>query len=103
MTASTIDLNFVHPPLDLSIQQVRFLTLHHEDEPDIIKCTLEVGNVVKDSCVGLSYAWGSDEPTHEILINGKSFHVRQNLFDFLKQRRREIDQDKLWIDAIYKN
>lgn len=49
----------------------------------------------------LSYVWGPrSDQHHPILLNGKTFHVRQNLYDFLCIARRKYPERKLWIDAI---
>lgn len=47
----------------------------------------------------LSYTWGLSVETKLILLNGKPFTVRENLYSFLKRRgnRAEI---LFWVDAI---
>jgi hypothetical protein len=52
----------------------------------------------------LSYAWGSpSEPSHDILVNGQRYRVRQNLYHVLSQlgiSLRYASDVRLWVDAI---
>lgn len=48
----------------------------------------------------VSYVWGSPSVTKAILIDGKQFVVRANLWDFLAEARRENFTGALWVDAI---
>lgn len=52
----------------------------------------------------LSYAWGSpSEPSHDILVNGQRYRVRQNLYHALSQLEislRYASRVRLWVDAI---
>ncbi|KAF1997475.1 heterokaryon incompatibility, partial [Amniculicola lignicola CBS 123094] len=50
----------------------------------------------------LSYCWGDYNPTQDknILVNGKQFLVRANLWDFLDVARRKYPDRLFWIDAI---
>lgn len=52
----------------------------------------------------LSYAWGSpSEPSHDILVNGQRYLVRQNLYHVLSQfaiSSRYASGVRLWVDAI---
>lgn len=48
----------------------------------------------------VSYVWGPSSVTRNILIDGKRFVVRANLWDFLAEARREKYTCSLWIDAI---
>lgn len=94
-------MDFVYPQLNLDGKQVRFLAIDAGSDSETIKCSLEVGDLVKDGHVALSYTWGNDEPSHEIVINGKSFYIRDNLHQFLRQRRRQSNlKVRLWIDAV---
>jgi hypothetical protein len=47
----------------------------------------------------LSYTWGSPGDTRQIILDGHSFTVRKNLYDFL-QRSESRNGVPLWIDAI---
>jgi len=48
----------------------------------------------------VSYEWGDPCYTDGILVDGKLFTVRANLWNFLAQARRERFFGTLWIDAI---
>jgi hypothetical protein len=48
----------------------------------------------------LSYTWGSPDVTYRILVNGISFHIRQNLYWALLKLRLSHTERVLWIDAI---
>lgn len=56
-----------------------------------------------DNYVALSYAWGPEEPTESIYINGQLVEVRENLAAALRQLRT-IEYfrggGKIWIDAL---
>jgi hypothetical protein len=48
----------------------------------------------------LSYTWGEPCEGREILLNGCTFRVRDNLFEFLDVARRLFSTELLWVDAI---
>ncbi|KAF1830815.1 HET-domain-containing protein, partial [Decorospora gaudefroyi] len=50
----------------------------------------------------LSYTWGEASPMYTIKINGKFFHVRKGLWEFLDTVRtwRWLRRRSLWIDAL---
>jgi hypothetical protein len=48
----------------------------------------------------LSYTWGEPCEGRDILLNGCTFRVRDNLFEFLDTARRLLPMEFLWIDAI---
>ncbi|KAF2824444.1 HET-domain-containing protein, partial [Ophiobolus disseminans] len=48
----------------------------------------------------LSYTWGESPAEHQILLNGDTFCVRKNLFEFLEIAVRLLSYDLLWVDAI---
>jgi hypothetical protein len=50
----------------------------------------------------LSYTWGSPDDTRMIELDGQSFEIRRNLWDFLNEARARGGKrpDRLWIDAI---
>jgi hypothetical protein len=54
----------------------------------------------------LSYRWGDPDPSRNILVNGKPFTVRQNLFDFLTMVQTKAAAGipgvlgPYWIDAL---
>lgn len=48
----------------------------------------------------VSYVWGDASITNDILVEGKPFTIRNNLWNFLAQARKERFSGTLWIDAI---
>lgn len=96
---------FVHAPLDLTRKQIRLVTLSHEEASvnSIISLKLQHMNFGKyffPKYDALSYTWGPPEPQQQILINGESYHVRQNLWDYLREAKRRQYTGSLWIDQI---
>jgi hypothetical protein len=103
-------LPFHHKPLDHTIKSLRLVHLN----PDLsggghIQCTITHTTTMADY-VCLSYRWGEENVSqqNQILINGKLFLVRQNLFDFLSYLRVKATQEDAifnltigyWIDAL---
>jgi hypothetical protein len=96
---------FKHNPLDHikgSIRLVQILPLLSAEQ--LIQC--EISHTTTDASYEcLSYRWGKLNPEHEISLNGKSFRVRQNLFDFLEHMRSRPTTSSnttqlIWIDAL---
>jgi hypothetical protein len=48
----------------------------------------------------VSYTWGSEDDSKNIMLNGAPVVVRRNLYDFLLQARQEGWHTHLWIDAL---
>jgi hypothetical protein len=91
-------------PLPLgSSNKIRLLEIFDESEGKPISCALHVASQ-DDTYVALSYMWGDEPPTRSITLNGQPFSIRQNLWDFLHQRRQDQEADTdakyLWIDAL---
>ena len=100
-------VRFCHEPLGPG--HIRLLKILNGDYDAQLVCTLvhqslEVGEPCSVQQAhriefhALSYTWGLESPTREILIDGKPFLIRQNLWNFLR-RVRECE-DLLWADAI---
>jgi hypothetical protein len=84
-----------------SIRLLRILA--RGTSPNVITCRLAHFELV--SCppyTTLSYTWGSDRRTANIIVNGRAFGVRKNLLAFLEQAvSSNEDPDRLfWIDQI---
>jgi hypothetical protein len=81
---------------------IRLLRIHDGPPDTQLRCSLETYSY--DACPAywaLSYTWGPEAPSHMILVNDKRFHVRQNLFDFLKSFRSPYNVEfHLWIDQL---
>jgi len=72
-----------------------------DDETAPIACTLRVIALQKSpKYTALSYVWGPPTPARDILVNGKPSTVRENLWNFLHQARRDRRTCAFWIDAI---
>lgn len=93
---------FQHTPLDHSKASIRLLRILPETSSNgLVQCHIWHDNVeAQYTC--LSYVWGSDDDQKIILLNGKSFCVRKNLFDFLSVARTKYANSRrtFWIDAI---
>lgn len=84
-------VDFVHEPLRLDIPSIRLVEILPPSDDGTIRCAIrhttldalsQDGAGIEYTC--LSYVWGPSTPTRSILINGKSFKVRDNLWKFLR-------------------
>ena len=95
---------FTHSPLNHKKPSIRLVQiLRPLSSKGLIQCRVwHTVMTTTYSCV--SYRWGDPDPTCEIEINGESFAVRQNLFNFLSIVREDASRDAspeaYWIDAI---
>jgi hypothetical protein len=88
----------IHEPLDSNSRKIRLLQVERPLK-DAVHCTLSVFELAEaPPFKALSYTWGEPAPLHRIHIDGQSFDVRQNLWDFFVMTA-EYDT-WLWIDAI---
>jgi hypothetical protein len=93
---------FVYSPLDQEARSIRLIRILPEKTADgHIQCELRHA-LIDDAYICLSYVWGKTNKGRWIALNGQSFWVRQNLFDFLQsaQRKRRLRTQWLWIDAL---
>ncbi|KAF7670893.1 hypothetical protein GT037_011021 [Alternaria burnsii] len=67
-----------------------------------IQCKLYTTYISReeDQYIAGSYVWGPPEPSKTILLDGKRFKVRENLFHFLRAFRNRHQSQVIWIDAI---
>ncbi|KAL6710403.1 hypothetical protein ACN47E_009349 [Coniothyrium glycines] len=101
--------HFSYETLPLRPSEFRLLRILSELKDGLIQCELIIkivpsGDSNSDRYNALSYEWGP-ESTQWLLVNGKRFAVRQNLFDFLHTAREKLGSDSrfqqhIWIDAI---
>jgi hypothetical protein len=104
---------FVHERVDRALQEIRLVcVIPKSDGP--IKCKLKHINLQSNQTPeyrALSYTWGAPDPVQKIVVNNRSFLVRQNLYDFLKAFRARLYRFRncgdyeneiqwLWIDQI---
>lgn len=91
--------SYKHKSLDLQKSQIRLFRLsskHNGDlEGEIRTHDFEDG----PSYRAVSYMWGPPSPTREITIEGRSFTIRDNLWQFLNSAHN-LDDAWLWIDQI---
>lgn len=105
--------HFRHEPLEEDghcIRLVKILPRSTVSEDGLLQLELSnhyLGDGINNKVpvyAALSYTWGADEATQFIKINGASFKIRPNLFNFLKQMENNIRGLKprpyLWIDSI---
>lgn len=83
---------------------IRLIELHYNSEADSeapISCSLMVVSLeYEPSYTALSYVWGNESVTKTILLDGKPFAVRENLWNFLAQYRAKKEEGFLWVDAL---
>lgn len=94
---------FVYDILD-SAEHIRVIRVDPDlDEDGNIICSLS--HATGDMEYGcLSYMWeGVSGADRMIIINGKVFAVRRNLYDFLHRVRTLCPNQPLWIDAMSLN
>jgi hypothetical protein len=99
--ATTGDIDFQYKPLE-AFGQFRLLALlPSEDDSAGIESRI-VHSSIQDapSYEALSYAWGKDVADRPILIDGKPFNIRNNLYDALRRLHLVDKARELWIDAI---
>ncbi|KAL9621896.1 MAG: hypothetical protein Q9160_003717 [Pyrenula sp. 1 TL-2023] len=95
----------IWPPLDVSKNQTRLLTIaSSEDESAQICCdsrTVDFESSDTAHYEALSYAWGDpSSPKHCILVNGCKFHIWDNLYKALRRLRYRTEPRVIWVDAI---
>lgn len=92
--------NYVFEPLDSVSQDIRVLQFLPDENGTISLELMHVRPTYRYRC--LSYCWGSRNPSQDrrILINGRRFLVRSNLWAFLNVARRKYPNALFWIDAI---
>lgn len=99
-TDEVLSGSYCYEPLDTEKQQFRLLKIAQNDSGPI-NCEIEIFDLddapTYDS---LSYTWGPPVTNFEVLLNGRPFRIRQNLFRFLETYRRERQDAYLWCDQI---
>lgn len=93
---------YKHQPLNTGRGQIRLVRIERaqSDEPLTLHVeTFDLENAPPYSA--LSYTWGSAASTYRIRVDGMWLDVRKNLYQFLREFRREPGQSQwLWIDQI---
>ncbi|KAL1604885.1 hypothetical protein SLS60_004425 [Paraconiothyrium brasiliense] len=98
---------YEYAPLDTTKSQIRLLTLRPSTLDQAgralpVSCELEAFDVDDlPQYITLSYVWGPPQPTYAILLNGRCFEVRENLFNFLEMfRDNQHNTHHIWIDQL---
>jgi Heterokaryon incompatibility protein (HET) len=55
---------------------------------------------IQHTFIAVSHVWGSDDRTFKILVNGQSYFVTPQLWQFLLLAAERVSDKPLWIDAI---
>ena len=84
-------------------RSTRFIKLGFTDD-GTINCSIHVARLTDVAkFYALSYTWGPASPTKEILVNGRAFSVRENLWRALDLILRDSKSEPVpyvWVDAI---
>jgi hypothetical protein len=103
-TSSTtcIKAQYEHGPLDRTTDSFRLIkVLPKRTQDGLLQISLWHDNVSSVSYRCLSYRWGDQAQRHTVLINGLSFSVGENLYDFLEEAQSWSESlSALWIDSI---
>jgi len=93
-----------HPLKSGSSTNIRLLELLPSNSPypnTPIFCRLHVVPLDKTPFyTALSYVWGNEPTTKTIILDGRPFAIRLNLWNFLAQYKRYGAGQFIWIDAI---
>lgn len=92
--------NFRYLPLDTSSQTIRLTRITCDE-----KCRLH-GHIrhfrfgQHPTYQALSYTWGVESATKTIMMDGKRFAVRPNLYSFLQLYAIRYADQWLWVDQV---
>lgn len=94
-------------PLNQTLRQVRFIIIEASNDPDLTNSTIECSMKIfslnhRHRYFALSYVWGDNTITENILVNTVWLRVTINLAVALRQLRDAMAPSKsyLWVDAI---
>ncbi|KAH8753184.1 hypothetical protein F5882DRAFT_484072 [Hyaloscypha sp. PMI_1271] len=83
--------------LDLKRKAIRLVAVLPSDQSALISCKFHIQMLQESiSYTALSYTWGDASNPMGIVLDGKPFKVRKNLWQFLQKMRQLF-----WIDAIF--
>ena len=89
-----------YEPLDVDSYEIRMLTILPDSPTAIVRCTMQRTNLISPiKYAALSYCWGDETITTDILVNGTMTRVTVNLADAL-QHLRKLGVGRLWVDAL---
>jgi hypothetical protein len=79
---------------------IRTVTVAADLKHGHIDCRMATSTLRSTHYRCLSYVCGPDVHYKDILLNGRPFSVRRNLWGFLDRARKGLEGQKLWIDAV---
>ena len=96
---------YTYKPLDSAQDEIRIIEITPQHETAIaherlLSFSMKHQPIAKSQYAALSYVWGDSKITRPILLNGKWFHVTENLWEALNQMSEPGYQSPLWVDAI---
>jgi ribosomal protein S27AE len=113
---------FIHEPIPLDVPSIRLITVLPPAGENDIRCTIRHVTLevpppydpllyppIAGPYTCISYVWGPPDQTRWIMVNGKPFEVRINLWNFLHAVSSMIAMQgyqatqwytSLWIDAV---
>lgn len=95
------DEEFRHERLKLSGSFMRLLQVQGGTNKDVISLRITQYAIHRrPPYVAISYTWGNAGETRKILVNGRPFRVRINLWNLLQHLRQRGESRFLWIDAL---
>lgn len=96
-----------HRPLNPATGEIRLLRVDPALREDGCICITIKHIFLNDEAefTALSYTWGAESPNYNIHIRGAgsigaTFNVRENLYDFLQEIRKDDLEEWFWIDQI---
>ena len=92
----------LYQPLSSRDTEIRLLSFSTGHGTELLSCTLHHALLTPDlHYEALSYTWGDETATMEIIVNGKKTRIRRNLYKALLQfREKHTEHDRLWVDAL---
>jgi hypothetical protein len=89
---------YTYEPLNYSTQSIRLIKIDSDAKEDRLSCSIKTAPVDTEY-VCVSYCWGP-QSSNQILLNGQTANIRDNIFAFLQQALVAGLRDWLWIDAL---
>lgn len=88
-------------PLDYCADEIRLVGLWKGTRNEPLRANLAYTPMHGEAGYNcLSYTWGMEEVSGDIILNGQSFPIRPNLEAFLRNIRSDTNLYTFWIDAI---
>ena len=91
---------FHNLPLDPTRPLIRVIEIVPNDQNDPLRCKMSIVTL-DEPYVALSYVWGKDNAAEQVIVEGESLTVRQNLLLFLKPTRDKIRSGNLQLGPIF--